>query len=83
MNNCRICGLYTEIPPWGDDAKCPTFEYCPCCNVEFGNQDYNLTSVKNYREKWLNDGGKWFVAKEKPENWNLEEQLKGIPNDFL
>ena len=44
---CRICGYRLGFEPWGDDGKTPTYEICPCCGVEFGNEDWkshtNLT----------------------------------------
>jgi hypothetical protein len=82
-HNCRVCGLYIDDLPWGEDGICPTYELCPCCNVEFGNEDYTIESTKQYREKWINKGAKWFKPKEKPDNWNLRQQLKCIPQAFV
>lgn len=48
---CRICGLYSEDKPWGEDGNCPTYEFCLCCGVEFGYEDYTVESVINYREQ--------------------------------
>lgn len=79
---CRVCGLYVESSPWGDDGKCPTYEICPCCGVEFGNEDYTIESTIEYRIKWLNNGAKWFDCKDKPLYWVLEEQLKQIPREY-
>lgn len=79
QHNCRVCGLYIENAPWGYDGMSPTYEICPCCGVEFGNDDYTIESVKTYRTEWIKRGANWFTPKEKPNNWNLEEQLKKIP----
>lgn len=55
LHTCRICGYFDEtIFPWGDDGKTPTFEICPCCNVEFGYEDIQISSIVKYREKWMN-----------------------------
>jgi len=81
-HHCRVCGLYIDTPPWGEDGNCPTYEYCPCCNVEFGYQDYTMESTKRYREKWIKEGANWFESKEKPEKWDMEEQFKNIPQEF-
>ncbi|KTR95394.1 hypothetical protein NS220_06265 [Microbacterium testaceum] len=35
---CRVCGYFSEEPPWGLDRSCLTYEYCPCCGVEWGYQ---------------------------------------------
>jgi hypothetical protein len=80
--NCRVCGLYIDEAPWGEDGKTPTYDICPCCGVEFGNEDYILESVKRYRDSWLNGKMRWFEPKRQPENWKIEEQLKNIPCGF-
>ncbi len=82
QHTCRICGLYIEESPWGQDGLSPTYEICPCCGVEFGNEDYTIESVKSYRREWMNKGSNWFEPIEKPKNWNIEEQLKNIPKGF-
>jgi len=81
-HNCRVCGLYLYDLPWGEDGNSPTYEICPCCGVEFGNEDYTIESTKKYREKWRNEGSNWFVPREKPEKWDKEEQFKNIPKEF-
>jgi len=60
---CRICGLYIEDLPWGEDGNTPSYEICPCCGVEFGHEDYTILSAKEYRIKWLKDGADWLVRK--------------------
>lgn len=81
-NNCRVCGLYIKDSPWGKDGCSPTYEICPCCGVEFGNEDYTIESTKRYRATWINKGFKWFDSTEKPKHWNKEEQLNMIPVEF-
>lgn len=51
---CRICGYRLGFEPWGDDEKTPTYEICPCCGVEFGNEDCTMKSIKEYRKSWIN-----------------------------
>lgn len=82
-HNCRVCRLYIDDLPWVEDGNCPTYEICPCCGVEFGNEDYTIEATKRYREKWINEGANWFESKEKPGKWNKEEQFKNIPQEFL
>lgn len=82
LYHCRVCGLMQEPQPWGEDGITPTFELCGCCGVTFGYQDCNLEYVKKYRTKWLARENKWLNPKEKPENWSIEEQLKGLPEAF-
>lgn len=79
---CRVCGLYSIDKPWGEDGNSPNYEICPCCGVEFGNEDYTMESTIEYRKQWLANGAKWFTFKEKPENWNLKKQLQNIPHEY-
>ena len=81
-NFCPVCGYpLGNYNPWGDDGKTPTFDICPCCGVEWGNEDYTTESRTEYHNKWLADGAKWFEPQKKPVNWNLEEQLKDIDHE--
>lgn len=81
-HNCRVCGFYIEDLPWGEDDNSPTYEICPCCGVEFGNEDYTVESTKSYRQKWIVEDLKWFDPKKRPDNWNNLEQFKEIPKEF-
>ncbi|MGE9310821.1 hypothetical protein ACLOAU_04225 [Niabella sp. CJ426] len=81
--NCRVCGFQNDDLPWGEDGNSPTFEICPCCGVEFGNEDYTKESTMEYRKKWIHEGARWFSPRERPTEWNREEQFKNIPAEFL
>ena len=81
-HNCRVCGLYIEDKPWGEDGRCPTYEFCPCCGVEFGYQDYSLESIREFRKNWLEKDARWDDPKSKPSNWNLEKQMQDIHNEY-
>ena len=80
--NCRVCGLGKTYNPWGKDGKCPDYSICRCCGCEFGNDDWTIESIQEYREKWLDNGNKWFEKKQQPKNWDLEAQLKNIPVEY-
>ena len=80
---CRVCGLAQLEPPWGDDGRSPSFEYCDCCGAEFGYQDGNVTAARRHRAWWLERGAVWFTPSERPPRWDLEAQLAQIPPDFL
>jgi len=82
-HHCRVCGLYIEDPPWGEDNRTPSYDICPCCGMEFGFEDYRLDLVRQYRQQWLDGGAGWFEKKEKPPNWDLTEQMKNIPKEWL
>jgi hypothetical protein len=79
---CRICGHKQSEAPWGTDGRTPTFDYCPCCGVEFGYQDCNLKAVRAFRENWLKKGAVWSEPEKLIKPWNLAEQLKNIPYEF-
>jgi hypothetical protein len=73
---CKVCGLYHEAPPWGENGNTPSFELCECCGAEFGFDDYSTEGIAEYRRQWLNDGAKWLIPRWRLANWNLDEQLK-------
>lgn len=79
---CRVCGFKQEDPPWGVDGKSPTFDFCPCCGVEFGYEDCQLSAIRIFRKKWLEGGSLWSEPQKKPIRWYLEEQLRDIPIEF-
>lgn len=78
---CRVCGKVYDTPTWNDEFDA-TFDICNCCSVEFGIQDTDYDGVIEFRKDWINNGAKWFVPKMKPNNWDLEEQLKNIPKKW-
>ncbi len=75
---CRVCGLLQEEPPWGHDGKSPTYDFCPCCGVEFGYGDASLVGIRQWREKWIAAGANWDVPEQKPANWDRQEQLSRV-----
>ncbi|MBS0622884.1 MAG: hypothetical protein JSR80_08035 [Verrucomicrobia bacterium] len=79
---CRVCGKLQGDLPWGEDGKTPTFDVCYCCGVQFGYEDCDVESLRKFRQAWLEQGANWFVPKEKPKNWVLEEQMKNIPESY-
>lgn len=81
--NCRVCGLLQIDYPWGENGDTPTYDICPCCGVEFGNEDYTIVSIREYRKEWLRNYNGWFEPSKRPKDWNLEEQLKSIPEEWF
>lgn len=78
MMRCRVCGLVQSEPPWGSDGKSPTFNYCPCCGVEFGYGDATPVAIQKWRQKWIAGGAKWDAPNEKPAMWEWQEQLAHV-----
>jgi hypothetical protein len=83
LNCCLSCGYKPKYYPWGEDGQSPSMEICPCCGVQFGNEDKTLESLKTYRSKWISNGAKWFSKEDKPEGWDMDAQMKKIPEEFL
>lgn len=79
MYICPICG-YDKLTeePFDKDGN-PSYEICNCCGFEFGYDDGSEgVSPDIYRKEWIKQGVKWFNIKVKPNNWDLQEQLKNI-----
>jgi hypothetical protein len=69
--------------PWGEDGQSPTYDICSCCGVEFGYEDCFVQSTKKYRKNWIDEGGLWNEPQFRPENWDLDKQLKQVPKEFI
>ena len=81
-NRCRVCGLRFDWPPWGEDQRSPSFDFCPCCGVEWGYQDHTPLGARAFREKWLQRGGEWDQPDQRPPDWDRERQLAAVPADY-
>jgi len=79
---CRICGYKNEDFPWGEDGKTPNYQICPCCGTQFGVNDITLDDIHKTRNLWKKNGNKWFAKNETPADWDIETQMKNIPNEF-
>jgi predicted GIY-YIG superfamily endonuclease len=79
---CRVCGIEVGESAWGKDGKTPSFDFCYCCRVEFGNQDYSLKSTLEFRQIWIDNGMIWDTPKYKPADWDPQEQFKNIPAEY-
>lgn len=51
-------------PPYEDFLGQPSYEVCPRCGFEFGNDDNPGTSApvsfEDYRAEWIDEGRPWF-----------------------
>lgn len=79
---CRVCGLELSEGPWGNGGRSPSYDYCPCCGVEFGYADASVLGAQRFREAWLREGAIWSEPDERPCRWVLDEQLSGVPEKF-
>lgn len=55
MYICPVCG-WDKIE---QDPSQWTFEICPQCGTEFGNDDYWNTH-EELRQRWIDGGSKWW-----------------------
>jgi hypothetical protein len=82
-NICFVCGLNVadvgEERPWGEDGDNPSYDYCPCCGVEFGYQDSSLEGARAYRARWLEGGQRWYRPELQPAAWDAGAQLDQVP----
>ncbi len=72
---CRVCGFEAEDEPWGPDGTIPTFDYCPCCGVEWGYQDSSEAGIAMYRAKWIGQGARWSDSKVEGDGMTTEARL--------
>lgn len=67
-------------PPYANHFGLASYEVCHCCGFEFGNDDDPGTaggeSFEQYLAEWVRDGCNWFQQDERPDDWNLESQLR-------
>lgn len=62
---CNVCNWKSARPKEVGDI-------CSCCGAEHGVDD-----DWHYRSAWLKKGAPWFRPDEKPDGWDLRQQLHG------
>jgi hypothetical protein len=69
-------------PPYEQWFGMPSYEVCPCCGFEFGNDDNPGTaqpsSFEEYRASWMAEGCPWFDSTRRPKEWAPTEQLAAV-----
>jgi hypothetical protein len=79
---CRVCGLDQGEPVWEDETT-PLFIICPCCGTESGYHDCCLEAIRVQRARWLTNPEKWHFSEDKMADWDVKEQMKNIPKQYL
>jgi len=80
---CRVCG-YNTFPDIFWKENHPSYDICPCCGNESGVNDFNLSNIHEYREKWRSLNYQWWDSDIFPSiDWNPIEQMKSIPPEWL
>jgi hypothetical protein len=76
---CRVCGYEcVGYFPWGWDDRTPSFNFCPCCRVEWGYQDNNARAADAFRTIWIESGAKWDERRVENDGLTTEERLHNI-----
>lgn len=59
-------------PPYENQLGMPSYEVCPRCGFEFGNDDNpgtaEPTSFEQYRLEWIEEGRPWFDERARRED---------------
>jgi hypothetical protein len=73
---CPVCGSNSLFGPAYDNPGAPSYEICPCCGTEFGNDDFSV-SHEVLRQRWLDNGARWWSeVRPAPPDWSAAAQLK-------
>lgn len=75
---CQVCGYEPAEPPWGADGTSPSFDFCPCCGVEWGYQDASPLGIEMFRTAWLGAGAPWRDASEPRDGLTVAVRLSRI-----
>ncbi len=73
---CPVCG-YPELdgPPHAGSGQ-GSYDICPCCGIEFGNDDFGISHAE-LRTQWIEKCMPWWSTRiQKPANWDGTEQLR-------
>jgi hypothetical protein len=79
-HECCICGCWFEEFPWGEDGKSSSYELCPCFGIQFGKEDITPEYIQQFMDVWKKQGYRWYDKTLKSDSWDLNEQMKKIPN---
>jgi len=80
--SCPVCGYPDLTEPPRRVGGGGSYEFCPCCDFEFGVTDEDLgISDEEWRKKWVSEGMRWHSRSRQPPNdWNPVEQLHRLSN---
>ena len=74
---CPVCGFDGLLEEAFGPSNEPSHEICPCCGFEFGFDGSNDPAVfKEFRQRWVNNGAKWFIPNLKPKNFGAGQDSK-------
>ena len=80
---CPVCGYDLGFEAWKEGN--PSFEFCPCCGMQFGYYDFSTTESGRrrqhveWRERWVREGMKWDDdSQPPPTGWDPVKQLDNL-----
>jgi hypothetical protein len=84
---CPSCGIHYGYDDAGGGDLIP--DELTDIDWKFGDENH-IKIMKFWREKWIKDGMRWWMEvhgasdelSRKPKDWNPQEQLKNIPEEF-
>lgn len=76
-NICPVCGFPDLDEPAYHSDLGGSYEICPCCGTEFGYDDAG-SSIPELRQRWKDNGCRWWSSSSPPINWNPALQLGNI-----
>jgi hypothetical protein len=82
--------IHPGPPPYQHWYGEPSYDVCPCCGFEPGNDDDSWSgavrplSFGEYLREWTLSGAEWLDESLKPPGWDLTRQLRdaGISPDL-
>lgn len=82
---CPVCGFDELDDPAYDENNLPSFEICPCCRFQFGDDDdveinegifmQREETHTAYRMKWIDNGAEIFQPECYPKQFQLEGKV--------
>jgi hypothetical protein len=77
---CPICGYSGLKEPPRPAYGGGSYEFCPCCDFEFGVTDEDLgVSDGEWRNRWVNEGMHWRSRVEAPpEAWDPAQRMRNL-----
>lgn len=76
---CPVCGFVglEDVPR--DSTGWTSFEFCPCCDFEFGvTDDDEGYSYEQWRQMWIHAGMPWRDDDPPPKGWDPVRQLQAV-----
>jgi hypothetical protein len=73
--------IHPGSPPYHRWYGDPSYQVCPCCGFEPGNDDdswggsVQAQSFGDYLRDWISSGANWLEESHKPRGWDLTRQL--------